>query len=156
LFMTMGRISSDEGQRYCAVLREITHWKRLESELTQAKRAAEAASRQKSEFLRRVGSEIRDPLNTIIGLAEEMLEERFGPPGSERHRERLREVRASGEHVVNLVNDLLDVSQVEAGDLELDFEAVSLNALVSEGMALMQGQANRARVVLRSSLSHEV
>ena len=156
LFMTMGRISSEEGQRFCAVLRDITHWKRIEAELTAAKRAAEDASTQKSEFLARVGSEIRAPLNNIIGFAEAMIEERFGPIENERYREYLREIRASGEHVVNLVNDLLDISRIEAGKLALDFSAVPLNEIVREAIGLVQSQANRARVVLRSSLSREV
>ena len=91
LFMTMGRISSEEGQRFCAVLRDITHWKRIEAELTAAKRAAEDASTQKSEFLARVSNEIRTPLNGIIGNAEAMIEERFGPVENERYREYLRD-----------------------------------------------------------------
>jgi PAS domain S-box-containing protein len=156
LFMTMGRISSEEGQRFCAVLRDITHWKRIESELTAAKRAAEDASTQKSEFLARVSDEIRAPLNSIIGSAEAMIEERFGPVDNERYREYLRDIRAAGENVVNLVNDLLDISKIEAGGLSLEFSAVPLNDFVREAIGLMQAQASRARVVLRSSLSRDV
>jgi len=156
LFMTMGRISSEEGQRFCAVLRDITHWKRIESELTAAKRAAEDASTQKSEFLRRVSDEIRAPLDRIIGSAEAMIEERDGPVENERYREYLRDIRAAGENVVNLVNDLLDISRIEAGKLALDFSAVPLNEIVREAIGLMNPQAGRARVVLRSSLSREV
>ena len=156
LFMTMGRISSGEGGRFCAVLRDITHWKRIETELTDAKRAAEEASKQKSEFLARVSHEIRTPLNAIIGFAEVMIEERFGPVNHERYREYLRDIRTSGEHVVSLVNDLLDISKIEAGKLDLSFDAVPLNELVRESIGLMQPQANRAHVVLRSSLSREV
>jgi len=156
LFMTMGRISSEEGQRFCAVLRDITHWKRIESELTAAKRAAEDASTQKSEFLRRVSDEIRAPLDRIIGSAEAMIEERYGPIENERYREYLRDIRAAGENVVNLVNDLLDISRIEAGKLALEFSAVPLNEIVREAIGLMNPQAGRARVVLRSSLSREV
>ena len=156
LFMTMGRISGEEGGRFCAVLRDITHWKRTEGELVAAKRAAEAASSQKSEFLARVSHEIRTPLNAIIGFAEVMIEERFGPIEHDRYREYLRDIRTSGEHVVSLVNDLLDISKIEAGKLDLTFVAVPLNELVRECIALMQPQANRAHVVLRSSLSRDV
>ena len=85
-----------------------------------------------------------------------MIEERFGPVTNERYREYLRDIRTSGEHVVSLVNDLLDISKIEAGKLDLTFAAVSLNDVVRESIALMQPQANRARVVLRSSLSREV
>jgi PAS domain S-box-containing protein len=156
LFMTMGRISSDEGERFCAVLRDITHWKRSEAELVAARRTAEDASKQKSEFLARVSHEIRTPLNAIIGFAEVMIEERFGPVENERYREYLRDIRTSGEHVVSLVNDLLDISKIEAGKLDLHFSAVPLNDLVRDCMGLMQPQANRAHVVLRSSLSRDV
>ncbi len=156
LFLTMGRVSSEEDGRFCAVLRDITHWKRIESELTEAKRVAEEASKQKSEFLARVSHEIRTPLNAIIGFAEVMIEERFGPVDHERYREYLRDIRTSGEHVVSLVNDLLDISKIEAGRLDLNFAAVPLNDLVRECIGLMQPQANRSHVVLRSSLSREV
>jgi PAS domain S-box-containing protein len=156
LFMTMGRISSDEEGRFCAVLRDITHWKRIEAELREAKRVAEEASKQKSEFLARVSHEIRTPLNAIIGFAEVMIEERFGPVDHERYREYLRDIRTSGEHVVSLVNDLLDISKIEAGKLDLNFAAVPLNELLRECIGLMQPQANRAHVVLRSSLSRDV
>jgi PAS domain S-box-containing protein len=156
LFMTIGRISIDAGGRFCAVLRDITHFKRIEAELLAAKHAAERASQQKSEFLARVSHEIRTPLNAIIGFAEVMSEERYGPVANERYREYLRDIRTSGEHVVSLVNDLLDISKIEAGRLDLSFAAVSLNDVVRESIDLMQPQANRARVVLRSSLSREV
>jgi PAS domain S-box-containing protein len=156
LFMTMGRISSPEGGRFCAVLRDITHWKRTEAELVAARRAAEAASCQKSDFLARVSHEIRTPLNAIIGFAEVMIEERFGAVQNERYREYLRDIRTSGEHVVSLVNDLLDISKVEAGKLDLSFVAAALNDLVRESISLMQPQANRASVILRSSLAADV
>jgi PAS domain S-box-containing protein len=156
IFMTVGRISSSGGRRFCAVLRDITHWKRTEAELVAARRTAETASTQKSEFLARVSHEIRTPLNAIIGFSEVMIEERFGPVENERYREYLRDIRTSGEHVVSLINDLLDISKIEAGRLDLSFAAVPLNDLVRECMGLMQPQANRAHVVLRSSLSKEV
>ena len=153
LFMTMGRVGSGEKGRFCAVLRDLSHWKKAEGELVAARQNAETASSQKSDFLARVSHEIRTPLNAIIGFSEVMIEERFGPIENERYREYLRDMRTSGEHVVSLVNDLLDISKIEAGKLELDFDAVPLNALVRECITLMQPQANRAHVILRSSLS---
>ncbi len=156
LFITMGRIGSAENGRFCAVLRDLTHWKQAEAELIAARRNAEAASNQKSDFLARVSHEIRTPLNAIIGFSEVMIEERFGPIENERYREYLRDMRTSGEHVVSLVNDLLDISKIEAGKLDLQFDAVPLNPLVRECITLMQPQANRAHVILRSSLSPDV
>jgi PAS domain S-box-containing protein len=156
LFMTMGRVGSGEKGRFCAVLRDLSHWKKAEGELVAARQNAETASSQKSDFLARVSHEIRTPLNAIIGFSEVMIEERFGPIENERYREYLRDMRTSGEHVVSLVNDLLDISKIEAGKLELNFDAVPLNALVRECITLMQPQANRAHVILRSSLSSGV
>jgi PAS domain S-box-containing protein len=150
LFMTVGRVSTT---KFCAVLRDITQWKRAEEELTSAKKAAENASSQKSDFLAKMSHEIRTPLNAIIGFSEVMMEERFGPVGNDRYKEYLRDIHVSGTHIMSLVNDLLDLSKIEAGKLELTFEAVGLNDVVRECAALMQPQANRERIIIRTSLS---
>lgn len=154
MFMSMGRIGP--GSAFCAVLRDITHWKEAEKELIAARQEAESASEQKSEFLAKVSHEIRTPLNAIIGFAEVMAEERFGEIGNDRYRSYLRDIHASGEHLLSLINDLLDLSKIEAGKMELDFEAVSLTGLIQETVAMMQPQANRERIIIRTSLSPEV
>ncbi|MBW7926352.1 MAG: PAS domain-containing sensor histidine kinase, partial [Burkholderiaceae bacterium] len=151
LFMTIGRLPEDSG--YCAVVRDITQFKRAEEELTQARAQAERASSQKTEFLARVSHEIRTPLNAIIGFSELMMDEKFGPIGSDRYRDYLRDINRSGNHVLDLVNDLLDISKIEAGEQEMNYEAVSLNEALSEAVAMMQPQANRERVIIRSSLA---
>ncbi|MCB1495486.1 MAG: PAS domain-containing protein [Bauldia sp.] len=151
MFMTIGRLT-DSG-RYCAVLRDITHWKNVEEELVAARHAAEAANVQKSEFLARISHEIRTPLNAIIGFSEVMMAERFGPVGNERYRSYLKDIHLSGEHLMSLINDLLDLSKVEAGKLDLNFESVAVNAVIQECVALMQPQANRERIIIRTSLS---
>ncbi|MHA1189906.1 MAG: ATP-binding protein [Alphaproteobacteria bacterium] len=156
LFMTMGRISDAGSGRFCAVLRDITQWKHTEADLVAARKKAEDASSQKSDFLARVSHEIRTPLNAIIGFADVMIDERFGQIGNNRYREYMRDIRMSGEHVVNLVNDLLDISKIEAGKIDLNFTAVPLNDLVRECMSLMQPQANKNHVVLRSSLVSDI
>src|SRR5262249_4911293 len=97
--------------------------------------------------------EIRNPLNAIIGFSEVMIEERFGPIGNDRYRQYLKDIHASGAHIMSLVNDLLDLSKIEAGKLELTFTRVALNELVQQCVALMQPQANRERIIIRSSLA---
>jgi PAS domain S-box-containing protein len=151
LFMTIGRLPNDSG--YCAVVRDITQWKRAEEELTQARAQAERASSQKTDFLARVSHEIRTPLNAIIGFSELMIDEKFGPVGNDRYRDYLRDINRSGNHVLDLVNDLLDISKIEAGEQEMAYEAVSLNDTLSETVAMMQPQANRERVIIRSSFA---
>ena len=150
LHITIGRI--EDGEKLCVVLRDITAWKRSEEELINAKRAAEKASTAKSEFLAKISHEIRTPLNAIIGFSEVMMDERFGPIGSERYRQYLKDIHASGGHLISLLNDLLDLSKIEAGKLELTFVSVNLNDLVQQCVAIMQQQANRERVIIRTSL----
>ncbi|MBN9668982.1 ATP-binding protein [Roseibium aggregatum] len=157
LFMTIGRVASSENDaKYCAVLRDITQWKTAEEELTQAKRHAENASSQKSDFLAKISHEIRTPLNAIIGFSEVMMEERFGPIGNDRYKDYLKDIRTSGSHIMSLINDLLDLSKIEAGKLDLNFSAVSTNDVINECVALMQPQANRERVIIRASLPESV
>ena len=154
LFMTMGRLA--EGDKFCAVLRDITHWKNVEEELVAARRAAETANAQKSDFLAKISHEIRTPLNAIIGFSEVMMEERFGSIGNDRYRAYLKDIHVSGQHLMSLINDLLDLSKIEAGKLDLSFEAVAVNAVIQECVALMQPQANREHIIIRTSLSGEV
>ncbi len=150
LYFTMGRIAG--GDKLCAVMRDITAWKRTEEELINSKQQAEKASTAKSEFLAKISHEIRTPLNAIIGFSEVMMDERFGPIGNERYRQYLRDIHASGGHLISLLNDLLDLSKIEAGKLELTFVSVNLNDLVQQCVAIMQQQANRERVIIRTSL----
>jgi signal transduction histidine kinase len=118
-----------------------------------AREEAERASAAKSDFLARVSHEIRTPLNAIIGFAEVMMEERFGPVGNERYKEYLKDVHTSGTHVLSIVNDLLDLSKIEAGKMELAPEDLDANATIGECVSIMQTQANQQRVIVRLSLA---
>ncbi len=118
-----------------------------------AREEAERADRAKSGFLMRISHEIRTPLNAIIGFTEAMIEERFGPVGSQRYRDYLKDIQASGAHVLSLVNDLLDLSKIEAGKMDLSFAPVDANLLIVECMSIMQMQANNKRVVMRQALA---
>jgi PAS domain S-box-containing protein len=151
LFMTLSRID-DDGDKLCAIFRDMTFWKKTEGELLNAKRQAEKASSAKSDFLAKISHEIRTPLNAIIGFSEVMMQERFGQIGNERYRQYLKDIHTSGGHLVSLLNDLLDLSKIEAGKLELNFANVDLNELTEQSVALMQPQANRERIIIRTSL----
>ena len=154
LFMTIGRLNSSNG--YCAVIRDITQWKRTEEELRNAKRAAETANAHKTDFLARVSHEIRTPLNAIIGFADMMANEHFGPVGHPRYGEYAHDIVRSGRHVLDIVNDLLDISKIEAGEMELDFSSVGLNEMVQAAVSIVQPQANSQRVIIRTALSQAV
>jgi|BarGraIncu00222A_1022003.scaffolds.fasta_scaffold14456_2 PAS domain S-box-containing protein len=160
LFMTLGKIGdgagANEETRYCALLRDMTHWKTVERELDEARREAERASALKSDFLAKISHEIRTPLNAILGFAEVIMDERFGPIGNDRYKDYLKDIRNSGALVLSLVNDLLDLSKIEAGKMDLSFEAVDVNAIVSECVSIMQPQASAAGVVTRLSLAPQL
>ncbi|WP_019998313.1 ATP-binding protein [Aureimonas ureilytica] len=154
LFVTLGRLS--DGRGWCVVIRDIAQWKQAEKDLVEARQQAEDASLHKSRFLANVSHELRTPLNAIIGFADVMASECFGPIGHERYLEYLGDIKRSGHHVLDLVNDLLDISKIEAGKIDLTFESVSLHEVVAEVVSLMQPQANRERVIVRSVLPASV
>jgi PAS domain S-box-containing protein len=152
LFMTVGQVSGGT-DKLVAVFRNLAAWKKAEESLLSAKQQAERASSAKSDFLAKISHEIRTPLNAIIGFSEVMMEERFGPVGNERYKQYLKDIHASGEHLISLLNDLLDLSKIEAGKLDLKFAALDLNELTQQCVALMQPQANRERIIIRTALS---
>lgn len=154
LFMTIGSMPVTQG--FCAVIRDITPWKQTEQALQEARLQAEAASDTKSEFLARISHEIRTPLNAIIGFSELMAEERFGPIGNPRYKDYMIDINKSGRHVLDMVNDLLDISKIEAGKQDLEFESVPLNDAIGEAIAMIQPQANRNQIIIRSSLETNV
>ena len=154
LFLTIGKLHSTApaGAAFCAVLRDITQWKRTEAELREAKDAAEKASRQKSEFLAKISHELRTPLNAILGFSEVMRMERFGEIQNEKYRGYVNDIHASGAHLLSLINDLLDLSKVEAGKLELNFTSVALTEVIEHAVKMVQEQATSGRVILRRTI----
>jgi PAS domain S-box-containing protein len=153
LAMIMGRTRPD-GPNFFAVFRDLSHAKKDESELTQARRLVDGAANAKADMLARISHEIRTPLNAIIGFAEVMISERFGSLGNERYGEYMKDIRASGERVITIIDDLLELSRIETGKLDLAFANLNLNDLVEACVTVMQPQANRERIIIRTSLAH--
>jgi PAS domain S-box-containing protein len=153
LAMIMGRTRPD-GPNFFAVFRDLSHSKKGESELTQARRLVDGAANAKADMLARISHEIRTPLNAIIGFAEVMISERFGTLGNERYGEYMKDIRASGERVITIIDDLLELSRIETGKLDLNFANLNLNDLVEACVTVMQPQANRERIIIRTSLAH--
>jgi PAS domain S-box-containing protein len=151
--MTMGR-TQPTGPNFFAVFRDLSQAKKSESELREARRLSDRAANAKGDLLARISHEVRTPLNAIIGFAEVMIGERFGTLGNERYIEYMKDIRASGERVIAIINDLLDLSRIETGKLDLAFTNQNLNDLVEQCVAVMQPQANRERIIIRTSLAH--
>jgi PAS domain S-box-containing protein len=153
LAMIMGRTRPD-GPNFFAVFRDLSQSKKGESELHNARRLADGAANAKADMLARISHEIRTPLNAIIGFAEVMISERFGTLGNERYGEYMKDIRASGERVITIIDDLLELSRIETGKLDLSFANINLNDLVEACVTVMQPQANRERIIIRTSLAH--
>jgi signal transduction histidine kinase len=117
----------DEG--YMAICSDLTAQKQHEDELVKAWEQAVIANRSKSEFLANVSHELRTPLNAIIGFSEVVERELFGPLGNERYVSYVRDIRNSGEHLLSLINDILDLSKIEAGRFQLRMEEVDCNEI---------------------------
>jgi PAS domain S-box-containing protein len=152
LSMTMGR-TRPGGPNFFAVFRDLSQSKKGESDPQQARQADRAAN-AKADMLARISHEVRTPLNAIIGFAEVMITERFGALGNERYVEYMKDIRSSGEHVIAIINDLLELSRIETGQFDLTFASQNLNDLVESCVTVMQPQANRERIIIRSSLAH--
>src|SRR5262249_4186649 len=111
-------------------LRDITDRKRVEEELYRAKEAAETASRAKSTFLANMSHELRTPLTSILGYSE-LLQVRAHTRGYDEFITDLAQIRSAGSHLLALINDILDLSKIEAGKLDLYLETFDVPALVN-------------------------
>jgi len=128
---------------------DITRSRRIAEGLRAARNAAELANRAKSEFLANMSHELRTPLNAIIGFSEMIAAETFGPLGSAQYRDYLCDIRDSGQHLLRIIDDILDVSCIEAGTLTVDREPVAVNALMTSAARLITHRAEAAGVSLR-------
>jgi signal transduction histidine kinase len=127
-----------------------------EADLREATSRAELANRAKSEFLASMSHELRTPLNAIIGFSEMMNAEMFGGLGSERYRDYVNDIHASGVHLLSLINDLLDLSKAEADKLELRETYVDIAAVISHSLRMITSRANAAGVDVASDLPKDL
>jgi len=122
---------------------DITEMKTAQVTLDEARRGAEEANKSKSEFLANMSHELRTPLNSVIGFAEVMKDEIFGPIG-DRYKEYAESVHASGQHLLSLINDVLDLSKIEAGKIELVEEETDIAVILSKCRQLLHERASQA------------
>lgn len=154
LALTMAR-AGNGGDRFYAIFRDVSR-PRPAADTPAGARASERAASEKAGLLARISQDIRAPLNAIIGFADVMIGEKFGPLGNERYADYLKDIRQSGEHVVTLIDNLVNLTHIQSGKVAFTFANINLNELIEHCVAIMQPQANRDRIIIRTSLAHSL
>ena len=134
--------------RIASIARDITQRKLVEEALAAARERAEAASATKSRFLANMSHELRTPLNAIIGFSDIIHRELFGPAGNAQYKEYARLIQDSGAHLLDLINDVLDMSKIEAGKFELRLEEIDVEDMVRSSVTLMEPHAQKSKLML--------
>jgi signal transduction histidine kinase len=139
--------------RVVYVTQDVTRQKQAEDALARAKSEADLANRAKSEFLANVSHELRTPLNAIAGYSDLLLEEKFGSLGHDAYRDYARVIRDSGEHLLDLINDLLDLSRAEVGVAALRPDIVKVDDVVGSALRLVEDRARRSGINITKTVS---
>ena len=120
------------------------------------KTRAEEANQAKSKFLANMSHELRTPLNAIIGFSEIMELGMFGPLGAEKYQEYCSDIHASGQYLLDVINDVLDMAKIEAGRIRLDFENLALDPLLTDAMRVVSARAQEKQLVLTAKIDPDL
>jgi len=130
------------------VLTDVTGLKEAERNMRHAMQTAEIANRAKSEFLAHMSHELRTPLNSVIGFAQMMLAETFGPLGHVNYQDYSGDIHESAVHLLNVITDILDISKIEAGEMEITETEIELGSVILESTKMVSQRADRGGVIL--------
>lgn len=147
---------SEQKRHEQALERQALQLAHLAERYAAEKTRAECASRVKSEFLANMSHELRTPLNAIIGFSEVMGSEVFGPLGDKRYSQYCRDINASGRYLLQLISDILDMANIEAGRLRLDFDDVPLETVVPQAVRVLAPRAQDKGIALQVDLGREL
>ena len=128
----------------------------LAEKYAEEKTRAEEANQAKSKFLANMSHELRTPLNAIIGFSEIMESGMFGPLGADKYREYCGDIHGSGQYLLDVINDILDMSKIEAGRIRLDFEDLDLDTLLAEAMRVVSARAQDKQLNVAARISPDL
>ncbi|MBN8520764.1 MAG: PAS domain-containing protein [Alphaproteobacteria bacterium] len=137
------------------IMQDVTAARLHEKALKSAKEDAERAYAARTQFLANMSHELRTPLNAVIGFSEMMERQLLGPIGNDKYLEYIRGIRESGEHLLDLITDILDMSKIEAGKYELAFEQINLAKTIRLALHMMEGRAMDSSIKLNAEFSRE-
>jgi len=151
---------ADRGKRdhagIVAVIRDISGRKARETELLKARDTAEGANQAKTQFLASMSHELRTPLNAVIGFSEVLNRELYGSLGEARYRDYARLIHESGEHLLGVVNDILDMSKIEAGKFQIVRESFDVASLINSCCDLMRHTAEKSSITLKVDVAPDI
>ena len=164
--ISLSSVKSEEGFRVTAIVRDISTRREIEErlkaiqanytrELEERNREIERANRAKSEFLANMSHELRTPLHTIIGFSELLSEELKGPLNAAQHRY-IDHIHKDSQHLLSLINEVLDLSKIEAGKLQLRREGLELSALIEDVLSSIRPRAASGEIRVETSLGDEL
>lgn len=154
--LAVGETEIDGEKMFVGIVRDITARRETENAFRQARMEAEASNRSKSQFLANMSHELRTPLNAIIGFSEIMKTEIFGEISNPQYKEYISNIEESGRHLLTLINDILDLSKIEAGALELFKEPVKIDTLINESLVFIRSHALERNIHIGASISSEM
>ncbi|MCI5044384.1 MAG: PAS domain-containing sensor histidine kinase [Aquisalinus sp.] len=149
-------VSADRAGRVRSIIRDITDRRQRDIDLMAARERAEMEADSRAGYLADLSHEIRTPLSALIGFADMMRNETFGPVGHEKYAEYADLIHKSGEHLLSLVSDLLDMAKLEAGKFTLDTEPVDLQELVTECVEISRLGAEKAGLDLNADIARDL
>lgn len=157
-YVTVAPVKDDKGivTHFIAMHENISQRKQAEEGMRKALEAADIANRSKSELLANMSHELRTPLNAIIGFSSSMREETFGPLGHQKYKEYLEDIAHSGNHLLELISDILDVSAIEAGKVVISRERLKLAEIISASVRLIEGRYKDWNIGLSTNVEEDL
>jgi PAS domain S-box-containing protein len=153
---SVSKLTLGEDRLYTVVVRDITARKRILDELIAAKNEAEIANQSKSEFLAAMSHELRTPLNAILGFSDIMRNEYPGPLGVDQYVEYVEDIHSSGDHLLSLLSDLLDISAIEAGKMIIKKQPLRVEEIAAECLKTVSGSAQEKNISLVPSMAEQL